>query len=95
MRALRTGTGRFDLRLCLLSRFWGTAAVRPRPMPKRDRRKAQELQAVGGGACHTRSFCPSCMGRRMAATTLNILDNVDKHPAADLLLLNLVEYAGK
>jgi hypothetical protein len=27
-------------------------------------------------SCHTRSFCPSCMGRRMAATTLNLLAHV-------------------
>ncbi len=32
---------------------------------------------------------------RVVLNTFNILDNVDKHPAADLLLLNLVEYAGK
>jgi hypothetical protein len=32
---------------------------------------------------------------RIVLNTFNILDNVDKHPAADLLLLNLVDYAGK
>jgi len=32
---------------------------------------------------------------RIVLNTFNILDNVGKHPAADRLLLNLVEYAGK
>jgi hypothetical protein len=27
-------------------------------------------------SCRSRSFCPSCMGRRMAATTLNLLAHV-------------------
>jgi hypothetical protein len=27
-------------------------------------------------SCGSRSFCPCCMGRRMAATTLNLLDHV-------------------
>ena len=27
-------------------------------------------------SCHTRSFCPSCTGRRMTATTLNLLEHV-------------------
>ena len=27
-------------------------------------------------SCHSRSFCPSCVGRRMAATTLNLLAHV-------------------
>ena len=32
---------------------------------------------------------------RIVLNTFNILDNVDRHPAADRLLLNLVDYAGK
>jgi hypothetical protein len=32
---------------------------------------------------------------RIVLNTFNILDNVDKHPAADRLLLNLIDYAGK
>ncbi len=32
---------------------------------------------------------------RIVLNTFNILDNVDKHPAADRLLLNLLEYAEK
>ena len=34
---------------------------------------ARHLVAV---SCRSRSFCPSCMGRRMAATTLNLLAHV-------------------
>jgi hypothetical protein len=32
---------------------------------------------------------------RIVLNTFNILDNVDKHPAADQLLMNLIEYAGR
>jgi hypothetical protein len=32
---------------------------------------------------------------RIVLNTLNILDNVDKHPAADRLLLNIIKYAAR
>jgi hypothetical protein len=32
---------------------------------------------------------------RIVLNTFNILENLDKHPAADQLLLNLIDYAGK
>jgi hypothetical protein len=32
---------------------------------------------------------------RLVLNTLRILENLDQHPAADRLLLNLIEYAGQ
>jgi hypothetical protein len=32
---------------------------------------------------------------RIILNTLNVLDNVDKHPAADALLMNMINYAAR